>query len=184
MRAEHRLRLLLLAAAVIVAIAALSGSAAAKTKPAYCNIATSANPAWAFHTNNDAPITGTRGTFAHGHGQLTGSTASGIICEVDRVPGTGDLQITLTVSGSIIRHVHGQGVTSGGYPANILELHMQVKTSTDPACKVGTTGTLTLLAPYNGVKGHDQVTFSFQHHACSVHAHSWAGAGVVALIPA
>jgi hypothetical protein len=165
-----------LVAASVTAIAVLAGSAAAKTKPAYCNIPTVSTAPWAFHVNS--PIFATTGTYAHGHGTL-GTSSTGIICQVDRVKGAADRQIIISVYGGVIQHVHG--IKYDGFLANILQLHMKVTSSTDSSCTVGTKGELTLIATYNSIH-HDEVQLAWGK-TCADHDHVYTGPEVTALIP-
>ncbi len=165
---------------LLVALAAASAAitaASAKTPPAYCNIPTAANPAWAFRAG--APIAGPSGSYAHGHGSLAGQSVSGIVCQVDRSRGAPDRQVIVKIYGQAIEHVHG--IKYGGLPANILVMQMSVMSSTDSRCAVHTSGTLTLIATFNGIH-HDKVKLAFAP-ACSDHDHVYTGAQVTALIP-
>ena len=151
--------------------------ASGKVKPAYCNIP-SGTTVWGFHVG--APITGATGTYARGHGTLSGNSTGGIVCQVDRVRSAADRQIVLTVGSRLVGYKHA--VLLDGHLGNILKLTVRVKTSTDPQCAVGTTGKLTLTATYNGI--HDDSARLAFPRACRRHDHYYTGSRVFVLIPA
>jgi hypothetical protein len=124
-------------------------------------------PPWGFHTGS--PISGATGSYARGHGDinLAANTVSGILCQVDRVRNQPDRLIMMTVEHHLVYHSHVAQMW--GYPGNIIKIIVRVTSSTDPACKVGTLGRVTLFASYNGVRS-DSVQFSFPA-ACSDHNH-------------
>jgi hypothetical protein len=68
-----------------------------------------------------------------------------------------------------------------GVPGNIIQLEVRVRTSTDPKCRVGTPGTVTVFASYNGVH-RDSVQFAFPR-ACARHRRLYTGLDVVANVP-
>jgi hypothetical protein len=161
------------------AVLALGGSALASSPaPAYCTIpAGGADVQWAFHVG--APITAAHGTYAHGHGTIQGQRATGAICQVDRVAGSPDRQIILSAAGPVISLQHA--VTFDGVLSNQLRLHVRVTSSTDPKCRVGTKGELTLIASYDSSVHHDSVQLSFPA-ACRRHDHNYSGRSVVVLV--
>jgi hypothetical protein len=165
--------------ALALATALASGSVIATARSvAYCSIAPAgSHSSWAFRVG--APVAGATGTYAHGHGTLSGTNATGVICQVDRVRGASDRQIILSVNSPIVSHV-GR-MTYQGHLANTLVLHVRVNSSSDARCKVGTVGTLTMIATYNGIKD-DEVAFKFPR-ACADHDHTYTGSRVVALVP-
>jgi hypothetical protein len=165
--------------ALALATALTSGSViAAARSVAYCSIAPAgSHSSWAFRVG--APVAGATGTYAHGHGTLSGTNATGVICQVDRVRGASDRQIILSVKSPIVSHV-GR-MTYQGHLANTLVVHVRVKSSSDMRCKVGTVGTLTMIATYNGIKD-DEVVFTFAN-PCADHDHTYTGSKVVALVP-
>ena len=157
-------------------IAAAAG--AASVPPAYCSLPTGpANPAWGFHVG--APITAAKGTYAHGRGTLSGEHATGEICQVDRTAGSPDRQIILSVTNGTVIPQHA--VTVGGVLGSRMALPVRVSSSTDPSCRVGTKGTVTLFSSYNGVH-EDSADFSFPR-ACRDHDHHYSGPRVAALVP-
>jgi hypothetical protein len=166
---------------IVIAAAAVAGSVSAgatAVKPAYCSLpAGPSNPAWAFHAGE--AITSASGSYAHGHGTLSGDRAAGAICQVDRTPGSPDRQIILAVTGGTVVPQHG--VAIGAALANRMTLPVRVSSSTDRHCAVGTRGTVTLVATYNGVH-NDSVQFAFPR-ACRDHDHRYAGPQVVAEVP-
>lgn len=165
-----------LAAAVAVALAASGASHAAGARsPAYCTIPTKNYSPWGFHTGD--PITGPTGSYAHGHGTFNPSarTASGIMCQVDRVRDEPDRQIILAISHRLVFYSHT--AMRWGFPGNLVKLAVRVRRSTDPSCPVGTTGLVTIFASYNGVH-QDSVKFYFPA-ACKTHRHLYHSPSVV-----
>ena len=136
-------------------------------------------PPWGFHTGQ--PITGASGSYARGHGDisLTENTVSGILCQVDRVPGQPDRLIIMTVERHLVYHSHH--AVMWGYPGNIMKILVEVKSSTDSRCRVGTVGQVTLFASYNGVRS-DSVQFAFPD-SCRDHDHLYHGTQVNNQVP-
>ena len=136
-------------------------------------------PPWGFHTG--APITGVTGSYARGHGDinLVTNTVSGILCQVFRVRHQPDRMITMTVEHHLVYHSHYAAMW--GYPGNIMKILVRVKSSTDPRCKAGTVGHVTLFASYNGVRS-DSVRFTFPA-ACRDHDHVYHGSQVNNQVP-
>jgi hypothetical protein len=136
-------------------------------------------PPWGFHTG--APITGASGSYARGHGDidLDAGTVSGILCQVDRVPGEPDRMLTMTVQRRLVSHSHH--AVLWGYPGNIMTIIVRVRATTDPRCAVRTLGRVTLFASYNGVRS-DSVQFTFPG-ACSDHDHMYHGSEVDNQVP-
>jgi hypothetical protein len=136
-------------------------------------------PPWGFHTG--APITGAIGSYARGHGEINlgASTVSGILCQVDRVPGESDRLIVMTVEHHLVYHSHHAVVW--GVPGNIMKIIVRVQSSTDPRCRVGTVGHVTLFASYNGVRS-DSVQFTFPA-TCRDHDHLYHGPEVNNQVP-
>jgi hypothetical protein len=136
-------------------------------------------PPWGFHTG--APITGATGSYARGHGDinLSANTVSGILCQVFRVRHQPDRLIVMTVKHHLVYHSHH--AVMWGVPGNIMKIIVRVKSSTDPGCKVGTVGGVTLFASYNGVRS-DSVQFTFPA-ACKDHDHLYHGPQVNNQVP-
>jgi len=136
-------------------------------------------PPWGFHTGS--PITGATGSYARGHGDinLDANTVSGILCQVFRVRNKLDRLIIMTVEHHLVYHSHYAQMW--GYPGNIMKIIVRVTSSTDPGCKVGTGGHVTLFASYNGVRS-DSVQFFFPA-ACKDHNHLYHGAQVNNQVP-
>jgi hypothetical protein len=136
-------------------------------------------PPWGFHTGE--PIAGATGSYARGHGDinLSANTVSGILCQVDRVRNQPDRLIIMTVEPYLVYHSHHAVMWK--FPGNIMNINVRVKSSTDPKCKVGTTGNVTLFASYNGVRS-DSVQFSFGA-ACKDHDHLYHGPQVNNQVP-
>lgn len=136
-------------------------------------------PPWGFHTGQ--PITGATGSYARGHGNisLSANTISGILCQVDRVRHQPDRLIIMTVQHHLVYHSHH--AVRWGYPGNLIKFIVRVKSSTDPACKVGTLGRVTMFGSYNGVRS-DSVRFTFPA-ACRDHDHLYHGPQVNNQVP-
>ncbi len=165
-------------AALAEAAPGAGASSGAAQQPAYCSLpAGPANPAWGFHAG--AAIQAASGTYAHGNGTLSGTRATGKICQVDRTAGASDRQIILTVTSGAVTPVHG--ATLGGAVGNRMVLPVRVASTTDARCRAGTRGTVTLFASYSGARD-DVVQFSFSR-ACRDHDHAYSGPSVVALVP-
>jgi hypothetical protein len=146
------LRIALLAAAP-VSVAALLGTPAPASAATSCSQVPTVYgiPPWGFHTG---PYTGAS-SFAKGHGEinLEANTVSGVICQQDHA-GT----IIMSVAHHLVYHSHY--ATMWGYPGNVMKIRTRVRSSSDPACAVGTQGRATLFASYNGVRS-DSVQFFF-----------------------
>jgi hypothetical protein len=136
-------------------------------------------PPWGFHTG--APITGRTGSYARGHGDisLTANRVSGILCQVDRVPGKPDRLIVMSVEPHLVYHSHR--AVMWGFPGNLMKIVVRVTSSTDARCRVGSTADVTLFASYNGVRS-DSVQFSFPA-ACADHDHLYHGPQVNNQVP-
>lgn len=177
---RFRLRLALLALAASLGLVGLAGSAGAYSVQ-YCSQIPIVGgiPPWGFHTGS--PITGAAGSYARGHGQisLTANTVSGILCQVDRVRNQPDRLIIMSVQHHLVYHSHH--AVLWGYPGNLIKVVVRVQSSTDPRCKVGTLGHLTLFGSYNGVRS-DSVQFSFPA-ACQDHDHLYHGPQVNNQVP-
>ena len=172
-----------LAALVVTAMLALitvAGSAGAQPVE-YCEQVPIVGgiPPWGFHTGS--PITGATGSYARGHGDisLNANSVSGILCQVDRVRNQPDRLIIMTVEHHLVYHSHH--AVLWGVPGNIMKIIVRVTSSTDPRCKVGTQGGVTLFASYNGVRS-DSVQFTFPA-ACNDHDHLYHGPQVNNQVP-
>jgi len=170
--------LVLIAAAL--GLAGLTGSAGAYAVQ-YCSQIPIVGgiPPWGFHTGS--PITGRSGSYARGHGDisLSANTVSGILCQVDRVPQQPDRLIIMTVQRRLVYHSHH--AVLWGFPGNLIKIIVRVKSSTDPRCKVGTVGHVTLFGSYNGVRS-DSVQFTFPA-SCQDHDHLYHGPQVNNQVP-
>jgi hypothetical protein len=173
----------LLTGSVLAAVLALVGMAGSATayQVQYCSQVPiiDGTPPWGFHTGS--PITGATGSYARGHGQinLAANTVSGILCQVDRVSNRPDRLIIMTVEHHLVYHSHYAMLW--GFPGNIMKIIVRVQSSTDPRCKVGTIGRVTLFASYNNVRS-DSVQFSFPA-GCADHDHLYHGPQVNNQVP-
>jgi hypothetical protein len=158
------------------------GEATGSFPVAYCSVVPVVQvprEGWGFH--GGLPITGATGSYTKGHGTINLSTlrATGIMCQVDRVRHAPDRQIVMSIGSKAIFTSHY--AVMFGVPGNILKLHVRIKSSTDPKCAVGTRGTATIFASYNGVH-KDGVQYSFPAR-CKDHRHFYTGQNVVTNVP-
>jgi hypothetical protein len=164
----------------LLSLVSMAGSAAANPVQ-YCAQVPIVGgiPPWGFHTG--APITGSTGSYARGHGDinLAANTVSGILCQVDRVLHRPDRLIIMTVAHHLVYHSHY--AVMWGVLGNVMKIIVRVKSSTDPRCRVGTIGRVTLFASYNGVRS-DSVQFTFPR-ACRGHNHLYHGPQVNNQVP-
>lgn len=180
-RLPSRLGLVALSLTPVFALLALTGVASARYPVQYCSQVPiiKGTPPWGFHTGS--PITGATGSYARGHGHinLNKNTVSGILCQVDRLRHKPDRLIIMTVKRHLLYHSHH--ARKWGVPGNIMKIKVRVRSSTDPRCKVGTTGRVTLFASYNNVRS-DSVQFIFPA-ACKDHNHLYHGRQVNNQVP-
>jgi hypothetical protein len=174
MRGSHNTRRIGLAVLVLLSLLTVAiavGSASAATScseiPTVYGI-----PPWGFHTGSYTGET----SFAKGHGNinLEANTVSGVICQQDRAG-----VIIMTVEHHLVHHSHY--AMMWGWPGNVMKIIVRVKSSTDPRCKVGTRGRVTLFASYNGVRS-DSVQFFFPA-ACRGQDHLYHGPQVNNQVP-
>ena len=183
MRTNKIIRRLGLGALVLTPLLALIGMAGSASgyQTEYCSQVpiVYGTPPWGFNTGS--PITGATGSYARGHGDinLDANTVSGILCQVFRVRNEPDRLIIMTVEHHLVYHSHYAQMW--GFPGNIMKIIVRVKSSTDPGCKVGTIGHVTLFASYNGVRS-DSVQFFFPA-ACQDHNHLYHGPQVNNQVP-
>lgn len=179
-RVARRLGLAVFLVAPLLAFASSAGSASGYQVD-YCSQIpiVYGTPPWGFNTGS--PISGATGTYARGHGDinLAANTVSGILCQVFRVRNKPDRLITMSVNHHLVYHSHYASMW--GYPGNIMKINVRVQSSTDPGCKVGTAGHVTLFASYNGVRS-DSVQFIFPK-ACQDHNHMYHGPQVNNQVP-
>jgi len=169
-----------LALAALLALLGMAGSASGYSVQ-YCAQIPIVNgtPPWGFNTGQ--PITAATGSYARGHGDinLAANTVSGTLCQVDRVLHEPDRLITMTVQPHLVYHSHD--ATMWGVLGNIIGITVRVQSSTDRRCKVGTIGSVTEFASYNGVRS-DSVQFKFPA-ACKDHDHLYHGPQVNDEVP-
>ena len=137
-------------------------------------------PPWGFHTG--LPITGATGSYARGWGDenLGSGFISGEVCQTDRVRGeASDRSIVVRVLSPMSYHSHTAYLW--GYEGNLIKVRIQVTSSTDSRCQVGTIGRMVMYASYNGVRS-DSVQFIFPA-ACRDHNHLYHGSQVTAQVP-
>jgi hypothetical protein len=134
---------------------------------------------WGFHAGHI--ITGPTGTYTrgHGHANLVTHRTSGIICQVNRPRHAPDREIVLAIGRYFDFSSHY--AVRWGVPGNIIKLNVRVKRSTDPTCRVGTLGHVTIFASYNGVH-RDSVQFNFPN-GCKRHRRLYTGSDVVTNVP-
>jgi hypothetical protein len=170
----------MVALGALIALAALAGSATGYQVQYCAQIPIfRGTPPWGFNTGS--PITGASGSYARGHGDISlgANTVSGVLCQVDRLPGKPDRLIVLTVERRLVYHSHGYMMW--GFPGNLIKLNVRVTSSTDRRCSVGTPGQLIVYGSYNGVRS-DSVQFIFPA-ACRDHNHLYHGPQVNDQVP-
>jgi hypothetical protein len=174
MRGHHikpRVGVAILALTPLLATLAMPSSAGARTScpelPTVYGL-----PPWGFQTGS---YTGEK-SFAKGHGNinLDANTVSGVICQQDSAG---------VILMSVLHHLgyHTHHAFKWGFPGNIMKIHVRVRASSDPNCKVGTVGRATLFASYNGVRS-DSVQFFFPA-ACRDQDHLYHGTRVTNRVP-
>jgi hypothetical protein len=180
-RITRRLGLAMLVLTPVLALIGLTGAASARYPIQYCSQVPiiKGTPPWGFHTGS--PIDSATGSYARGHGKisLSRNTVSGILCQVYRVRHQPDRLIVMSVERHLRYHSHH--AVKWGVPGNIMKIKVRLKSSTDPRCKVGTIGRVTLFASYNGVRS-DSVQFIFPK-ACKDHDHLYHGRQVNNQVP-
>jgi hypothetical protein len=85
----------------------------------------------------------------------------------------------MTVEHHLVYHSHH--AVKWGVPGNLMTITVRVKSSTDPRCRVGTRGSVTLFGSYNGVRS-DSVQFTFPA-TCQGHDHLYHGPQVNNQVP-
>ncbi|HEX4034495.1 MAG TPA: hypothetical protein VHX66_08635 [Solirubrobacteraceae bacterium] len=76
---------------------------------------------------------------------------------------------------------HSHVAVMWGYPGNLIKTSLRVLASSDPRCRVGTTGRVIMYASYNGVRS-DSMQFSFDP-GCQDQDHLYHGPQVAAQVP-
>jgi hypothetical protein len=183
---NHTMRRVGLAVLVLTPLLAIAGATMASSAGAYSVDYCSqipiiqGTPPWGFNTGQ--PISGATGSYARGHGDidLDTNTVSGILCQVFRVPKQPDRLIVMSVNHHLVYHSHYAQMW--GFPGNIMKIIVRVTSSTDPRCKVGTVGHVTLFASYNNVRS-DSVQFFFPASSCKDHDHLYHGTQVNNQVP-
>ena len=104
---------------------------------------------------------------------------SGKICQDNWAPGRPDRAIAVRVGRHISYHSHYAQMW--GHPGNLIKTSVKVIASTDPRCKIGTVGRLTMYASYNGVRS-DSIQFAF-NAGCRSQNHLYHGPQVNAQVP-
>jgi hypothetical protein len=104
---------------------------------------------------------------------------SGKICQDVSGRGQPTRSIAIRLGPRIIYHSHT--AEKWGFPGNIVIAPVKVSASTDPQCKVGTLGHVTMYASYNGVRS-DSIQF-FLGAACRDQDHLYHGPQVDAQVP-
>jgi hypothetical protein len=168
------------ALAVTVAVPASGGSTAHAS--AYCSSIPRVEvqkEEWGFHAGQ--PYAGRGTSYARGHGKidLGASTATGIMCQVDRMRDDSEHQVILTIGRKVIYASHH--AVMFGVEGNVMKIHVTVTSSTDAQCAAGTRGIVTIFASYNNIH-EDLVQFWFPS-ACKDHRHRYTGGSVVTNVP-
>lgn len=135
-------------------------------------------PPWGFHASQS--FGRGRSGYAHGWGNINlgAGWISGKICQ--DVSGRGEpTSIAVSLGPRMIYHSHHAQMW--GYPGNEIKAPVRVIASTDPRCKVGTRGHVTMYASYNGVRS-DSIQF-FLGATCRHQNHLYHGRQVDAQVP-
>lgn len=136
-------------------------------------------PPWGFHATQS--LSQGRHGYSHGWGDinLDASTISGHICQYVSHRGRPTRAIAVRLQRHILYHTHeGQ---MWGYPGNIIKVDVRVVASTDPKCRVGTRGRVTMYGSYNGVRS-DSIQFFFDS-GCWYQSNLYKGPQVDAQVP-
>jgi hypothetical protein len=136
-------------------------------------------PPWGFHVTQSFH-NGSSG-YAHGWGNinLDRSLISGKICQQVSGGGQPVRMISLRLGPRINYHSHT--AVMWGYAGNVVKAPVEVISSTDPRCTVGTLGRVTMYASYNGVRS-DSIQF-FLAAGCRDENHLYHGPQVDAQVP-
>ncbi len=173
------LMVLAILSAVVCILAVKTGPADAAGAPCFDQLPGLAGiPPWGFHTG--APLTAERGSYARAYGDINLDTnqISGKICQAQYVHGD-ESMIMMRAQSPIVFHTHVAELW--GYPGNEITTHVEVVSSTDASCQVGTVGLMTMYASYNGVRS-DSIQFTFPA-ACRTHDQLYHGSQVNAQVP-
>jgi hypothetical protein len=186
---RKRIAVALAVAALVVAVAVAAPAAAVPASghstahaSAYCSSIPRVEvqkEEWGFHAGQPSAGRGT--SYARGHGKidLGASTATGIMCQVDRMHDDSEHQVILTIGRKVIYTSHH--AVMFGVEGNVMKIHVTVTSSTDAQCAAGTHGVVTIFASYNNIH-EDLVQFWFPP-ACKDHRHRYTGGSVVTNVP-
>jgi hypothetical protein len=150
-----------LGAAVLAGLASISqGAQSAAVKcPLKASSALPGGEAWAF-TATGVPVSphaGIKSAYVHGRGTWTHGRGAGTICSADMPASGAARDIVLSVGGAARV---SPGITELGRKGVGLALNVKVSASDDPACALGTRGSVTVFASY--FQGHhDRVQLHF-----------------------
>jgi hypothetical protein len=133
-------------------------------------------PPWGFHASQSFPGGGSGFAWGWGDVDLGTNWISGKICEQLHNPGN---VIAVKVGPRITHQSHY--AVKWGYEGNLIKTSLEVISSTDPNCLVGTMGHITMYASYNGVRS-DSMQFYFDA-GCLDQDHLYHGPQVVAQVP-
>jgi len=184
-RSRTHLAIVISLVALCVLTSSEVGSAAGGSVP-YCAPYTgngippgSGIPPWGFHATQS--FGGGTSGYSHGWGDINLGTnwISGKICQNVYGGGRPTRMIAVRVGPRIIYHSHYAKMW--GYPGNLIKAVVKVTSSTDPKCKVGTRGHVTMYASYNGVRS-DSIQF-FLNAGCRDQNHLYHGPQVDAQVP-
>jgi hypothetical protein len=136
-------------------------------------------PPWGFHATQS--FQGGSSGFSHGWGNinLNSNQISGKICQ--QVSGGGQPAGMISVRLGPRISYHSHTAVMWGFPGNEVKAPVKVISSTDPRCKVGTLGRVTMYASYNGVRS-DSIQF-FLNAGCRDENHLYHGPQVDAQVP-
>ncbi len=160
-------------AALAVAGALAAGGQAAPAAARCPPLATATPPGavqWIFSELGapQPPAGATKTSWTRGQGSWSGGRATGAICASDTGGGHRDLVLAAAGASTLSPQIKRGGLLGVG-----LQIGVRVRASDDPACAVGTRGTVTLFASYYSVH-RDTLVLHFGS-ACAGHDHRFAG---------
>ena len=136
-------------------------------------------PPWGFHATQPFPGGGSGAAMGWGDINLDTNWISGRICQDVYAGGRPTRMIAVSIGPQISYHSHV--AMMWGYEGNLIKTSLAVISSTDPRCKVGTSGRVIMYASYNGVRS-DSMQFFFDA-GCRDQDHLYHGPQVAAQVP-
>lgn len=159
--------------AVAIALAGPGPAAGSQLAGVACPLKPSpgipAGDSWAF-TQTGGLHPATVSTYTHGRGSWAGGRGTGTICKQDTLAGGRPRDLVLAVRGQARL---SPGTSRLGKRGVRLQLSVSVQSSNDPACPIGTPGTIGLFASYYSVH-QDAISVSFSG-GCTDFGYGYAG---------